>query len=488
MSDSMDLEINEIDPATNQTPIMKAAANGQTEKVKNLLLQPGILVNKEDYFGNTALHFALKYKDIVDILIKNGADINKLNKDNITPLIAAVTQDIVYSVKVLADKNNKLDEYNLNKALEIAISNRNNDDIINALLSHPAINQDYALGLIKKYSSLESVKILSNNNYFDINKGKTPLIQYFMENSNIEIVYFLLKARPDDVFLTNEHGMNANDLANQLGYSNVENFAESNFKSISTTNENKKYKIVRKTKMDVSPIEVNKVELIKEEYSSIEYKVNVYHNAQNQLAYYNYLDLAKQVVATVPSINYVLTDIIKTNYTLNFSPEQLSLAHFTINMAASLSLDTPTLGNIYKSSIASIDSLSFYSMFYGKTLGFIAQIALPIFKDSLMANKIKIDYIKLAPALAFSAIERLKNYYKTPENTFEKPVITSAVENSIAAAGIYKTINCLFDSTSSYIDCAREALAYTSYLALGSSVAGSISSIYSNYLSEEKLE
>ena len=131
------------------TPLGLAAARNDKEIVK-FLVEKGADINLEDGYGYTPLIIAMKYrnltlaKDIIDLkpdlnaicsatgdtpltylvrevwfgtdvcyyLIKNGADINKKNKDGDTPLIVAV-ENVVGSYGMLGVLINMGADYNI---------------------------------------------------------------------------------------------------------------------------------------------------------------------------------------------------------------------------------------------------------------------------------------------------------------------------------------------------------------------------------------
>ena len=69
------------------TPLMRAADNGHVEAVKLLLETKAVDVNAGDEWENTALHFVMANKniDVLELLLQQGADIDKANRDGITP-------------------------------------------------------------------------------------------------------------------------------------------------------------------------------------------------------------------------------------------------------------------------------------------------------------------------------------------------------------------------------------------------------------------
>ena len=70
------------------TALQRAAAEGHTNVVR-MLLQAGAEVDKTDYITrDTALHCAAEsgFDDVFKLLVDNGADPNKVNKDGHTPI------------------------------------------------------------------------------------------------------------------------------------------------------------------------------------------------------------------------------------------------------------------------------------------------------------------------------------------------------------------------------------------------------------------
>jgi len=66
--------VNCLDPATGQTPLHAASANGSARAV-DLLLRSGALVHLRDLLGHTALYYAARqgHEETVDLLVKAGA-------------------------------------------------------------------------------------------------------------------------------------------------------------------------------------------------------------------------------------------------------------------------------------------------------------------------------------------------------------------------------------------------------------------------------
>ncbi|MEE9333198.1 MAG: ankyrin repeat domain-containing protein [Granulosicoccaceae bacterium] len=69
------------------TPLMRAADNGHYKCVELLLETSAVDVNAGDEWENTALHFVMANKNIhlLELLLHYGGDINKPNRDGMTP-------------------------------------------------------------------------------------------------------------------------------------------------------------------------------------------------------------------------------------------------------------------------------------------------------------------------------------------------------------------------------------------------------------------
>lgn len=92
-----------------------AAVYGEKEKVVKLLKESPKLINSKDKYGYTALHGAVGEDSVemVQLLIKNGADVNAETSDGITPIhIAAYPEIIKLLVKSKAKINQKSKEGN----------------------------------------------------------------------------------------------------------------------------------------------------------------------------------------------------------------------------------------------------------------------------------------------------------------------------------------------------------------------------------------
>jgi ankyrin repeat protein len=87
------------------TPFL-AAFNWKRFEVAKWFLENGANINAADPKGNTALHYAVKRKyDIgqIELLLKFGADVNRENKDGISPKKLAETNRQMKILKLLAN-------------------------------------------------------------------------------------------------------------------------------------------------------------------------------------------------------------------------------------------------------------------------------------------------------------------------------------------------------------------------------------------------
>jgi ankyrin repeat protein len=87
------------------TSLMRAALDGDTEKVRELLLQ-GADVNQRDDNGRTALMFAVinGHSDTMNVLLEYGADVSAKSNVGGTPLMAAALDGDLEMVQALLDK------------------------------------------------------------------------------------------------------------------------------------------------------------------------------------------------------------------------------------------------------------------------------------------------------------------------------------------------------------------------------------------------
>ncbi len=78
-----------------------AAANGLLDTA-SLLIEEGAEVNETDHFGNTPLHLAFRYPEMVRLLLDSGAEVNAKNAFGNTPLHLAVEDKAVVEILIAA--------------------------------------------------------------------------------------------------------------------------------------------------------------------------------------------------------------------------------------------------------------------------------------------------------------------------------------------------------------------------------------------------
>jgi ankyrin repeat protein len=74
----------------SKDPALIWAAHHNLIPLATAMLARGVSVNERDLMGNTPLHWAVRYPDMVRFLIENGADVNARNVLGETPLHLAV--------------------------------------------------------------------------------------------------------------------------------------------------------------------------------------------------------------------------------------------------------------------------------------------------------------------------------------------------------------------------------------------------------------
>lgn len=87
------------------TPLMRAALDGNTERVKELIHQ-GADINRRDDNGRTALMFAVinTHYETMKVLLEYGSDVNAKSNEGGTALMAAALAGDVRMVQALLDK------------------------------------------------------------------------------------------------------------------------------------------------------------------------------------------------------------------------------------------------------------------------------------------------------------------------------------------------------------------------------------------------
>ena len=127
----------------NITPLLIASYTNNLEVVK-YLIDKDVDVNSPDYEGNTPLHIAHNYPDVVNTLIQSGADPFKQNKQHKNAIELMIENGNENSIQILNKHNilNNLNNTERNKLLKLAkssnikqllLSDNNNHDLMSVL-------------------------------------------------------------------------------------------------------------------------------------------------------------------------------------------------------------------------------------------------------------------------------------------------------------------------------------------------------------------
>jgi len=133
-------EENGLGIDAEQTPLMTASYHGDTNIVEYLLECPGIKVNIADNNGYTALASALlddNHAEIVEALLGAGAEADKPNNLNETPLLKACLNGQAKTVRLLLVGGANANQ-NINNVPILVKAARTNIHIVQALLDHGA--------------------------------------------------------------------------------------------------------------------------------------------------------------------------------------------------------------------------------------------------------------------------------------------------------------------------------------------------------------
>ena len=197
----------------NNMTFLNACRNGQKGIVQIFLKKGGIDVNKRDAEGNTPLYYACMkgYRDIVNLLLDNDADVFVSNNLSETPLHAASRSGNKEIIGKLVQYGAELDATDNEGRTPLIrlLENRRTDTALFLIeqgadteiadnTGHKAIDYATARGL------REVVERLSTGSTADTH-GNTPLHQAAF-NGQSEIVRSLLSTFPDMTDATNDDG------------------------------------------------------------------------------------------------------------------------------------------------------------------------------------------------------------------------------------------------------------------------------------------
>ncbi|OUM58897.1 hypothetical protein PIROE2DRAFT_64118 [Piromyces sp. E2] len=143
------VNLNEIIKEDQNTPLISACRQGNEEIVK-LLIRNGANVNKENIHGFTPLIEACQCnrKNIVKILIDQGAEVNKGNINGDTPLIIAFRYGYSDIIKILIKNGADVNKENVNGVTPLLIEcERRNEDNVKLLIENGAnVNKENKKG------------------------------------------------------------------------------------------------------------------------------------------------------------------------------------------------------------------------------------------------------------------------------------------------------------------------------------------------------
>ena len=196
---------------SNVTSLMIAYDEGNIDAI-NVLLQTGANPNMKDCEGTTALHCAAQAgcsKDTIQAVIDYGADVNAVNKDNVTALMIACEKGNIDVINVLlqtgADPNIKNCEGAavLHYAAKGGCSKNGNVDAIHALLSvgaHHNLTDTFGLTCLH-YAAVGCCNRETLQTIVDLsadvnarNKNDKTALMIACEKGNVVAIHELLQA------------------------------------------------------------------------------------------------------------------------------------------------------------------------------------------------------------------------------------------------------------------------------------------------------
>jgi len=190
-----------------------ACRDGKVEEVRNLLQNPQLNVNWQNYFGQTPFLIACRcgYIEIVELLLNDeriGVDINKANEYLRTPFWIACFEGHIKVMKLLLnDKRTDINKATLEDWTPLYLACFEGcSEVVKLLLNDQRVDVNQAnndgktpfwIACGNEY--IEIVKLLLNDERVDVNKGNfegTPL-HCICQNNQFEIVQFILVMRRD---------------------------------------------------------------------------------------------------------------------------------------------------------------------------------------------------------------------------------------------------------------------------------------------------
>lgn len=200
-----------------ESPLFRAIWNGNVNFVK-VLVDNGADVNRGNHINITPLHFVARVSpkrvsfddglEMTKILIKNGADVNKPDVSNCGPVFEAVSSKNLAIAKLLIENGAVIDARS-NKAkntpLNSAVTDKDNNEMVKFLLDagakvdYPGYKNETAIFYAIRWKNFVAIKLLVEKGA-DLNWSNsdnlTPLdlIKSFNDKKYPqEIVKFLIK-------------------------------------------------------------------------------------------------------------------------------------------------------------------------------------------------------------------------------------------------------------------------------------------------------
>ena len=176
------------------TLLMKAAKSGSDWDVRTLLAS-GAEVNARDKDGWTALMYAARYQNnlnIINMLIEKGAYVRVRNKFNATPLLMAADYSKNPEILSILLKNRTVAEDEVFRAFIFTITGKTSSSHVRAAKVKLFLDMNVPLNRLWK--------------------GQTPLMYAAQYSTTTDVIQQLLDAGADPA-LTNEKGMSAFDYA-----------------------------------------------------------------------------------------------------------------------------------------------------------------------------------------------------------------------------------------------------------------------------------
>jgi ankyrin repeat protein len=221
--ENKNIDIDYFEKASGLTPLMEAA-NLNNKEIVNLLLQKGADVNKQNMLGYSAI-FCGNF-DIRQILINAGADINITNCSGVVPLIYSIGLQDTKLIKIFLAAGATRTINNKDESGRTALSYAaKNIKLVKILLdagADPKITKDI-LTIVARHGDARTLTMLINAGA-DINgknaSGYTPLM-IAAEKGKEDMIEILLKARAKIDEIDNIEGQDALIKACRYGHSGV---------------------------------------------------------------------------------------------------------------------------------------------------------------------------------------------------------------------------------------------------------------------------